>query len=129
MSKYDTCVAPLPDVEIIGGDTTPWEIVITDADGSAYSGDDLSSATCVLSIAPFKVTTSIGYDAPAVTPTVLISGTVTVDDSGPYMTFTPTREQTLNLRGKFLYQITLKNGSDYRHGQGYLMIRQNADRT
>lgn len=128
MSKYDNCLVVLPDIEMIGGDTTPWFIRITDEDGTAYSGSTITGDTAKLDIVPFKLTTAMGYDAPSVAPLLTLTTTVATDTTGPYIQFEPAYADTKDMRGKFLYQITVSGESYYRFAQGNLLIKQNANR-
>lgn len=129
MPKNTFEVCPLPEVEIYGGDTTPWEILLTKRDGTALPIDQGADCTAVFSLTPLKTISGLGDNAVTVAPMLTKSGEMQDSgDGGTSCIFTFAEDDTKSLRGKFIYQIEVRNGSDLRIGQGTLYVRQNINR-
>lgn len=130
MTKHNcTEVRPLPDVDMYGGDTTPWEISLVKDDGSAFVIDQGADCTATLTLTPLKATTGLGNNAAALPPMLTKAGVMEATASGgTAATFTFVEEDTKSLRGKYLYQIEVRHGTDLRVGQGNLYIKQNINR-
>lgn len=119
----------LPDIEIYGGDTTPWEVTLVRKDGTKYSVDDAAVCVSTLTFTPLKATTGLGNNAVAFTPTLKKKGRVELDDDGlAIVVFDFAASDTKGLRGKFLYQIEVEHNGDLRISQGYIYIKQNINR-
>lgn len=129
MDKTEFPVYTLPDIEMYGGDTVPWEVTLVRDDGCKYTIDDAKNFTCTLTITPFKVTTGLGGRASPVMPVLTKSGSLqeTLDESA-IVIFLFDIADTIGLRGKFLYQIEVACGTDLRAAQGHLYIKQNIRR-
>lgn len=120
----------LPDITIYGGDTTPWSIVIVKQSGIPYPYDMLSGSTARLTLTPYALSIGLGADAEAIAPVLTKTGTVTRDPRGAgTVLFTMAKGDTLNLRGKYIYQIEIAKGDELRVLQGVATIRQNINRT
>lgn len=119
----------LPDIEMYGGDTTPWEITLIRDDGTRYSTDTASELTATLTLTPLKATTGIGDNVNIITPIFTKTGTLKpILDGGSSVIFTFSENDTKGLRGKFLYQIEVKRREDLRVCQGHIYIKQNINR-
>lgn len=128
MYKTDLSNGSLPDIEMYAGDATPWNVELVDENGNRYTASDLNGQPCSLQITPFKLTTGMGYNAPAVEPLINLSGTLTSDSSGAYVVFNMDSSLTVNMRGKFIYQVSVGTGEAKRICQGSLYIKQNVNR-
>lgn len=119
----------LPDIEIYGGDTVPWEVTLIRDDGSKYSMETASECICTLSFSPFKTTTGLGGRASTVTPVLTKSGVIKEAlDGSATVVFDFAVSDTIDLRGKFLYQIEVSHDTDLRVAQGHVYIKQNTNR-
>jgi len=129
MDKTEFEISNLPDIEMYGGDTLPWEVVLVRDDGSKFSADTASECTATLTLMPLKATTGIGANANAIAHIFQKIGEVrpTLDGSSIVL-FMFNENDTKGLRGKFLYQIEIKHDDDLRICQGYLYIKQNINR-
>lgn len=113
----------LPDVEMYGGDTQPWEIALMHDNGTPYVLSETSGFTATLTISPFTVSV---YSA-TISPVVTKDGRIGVDDDGyAVVLFEPTSSDTISMRGKFIYQVAISgNDGRLRVGQGKLVIKPN----
>lgn len=126
--KYDA--ARLPDIEVYGGDTTPWSIQLIKPDGGDFPYDSLTGCTAVLTFTPFAI--GAGYNAmtSTITPVLQLEGTITGSPDGTAtVLFNFSTADTFGLRGKYLYQVEISNGEDTRIGQGCVIIKQNINRS
>ena len=129
MGKIELPADALPDIEMYGGDTVPWEITLIRDDGTKYLFDTAEECTCTLTFTPFKVTTGLGGRAKPVTPSMMMTGTVKAAlDGTATVVFNFAKEDTIGLRGKFLYQIEVAHDTDLRIAQGHIYIKQNTNR-
>lgn len=115
----------LPDIEIYGGDTTPWEVEVVCDDSSEFQADALSEYSAILTFS--KIGTSSGLSTNAVGAPVLLikNGVFSKTDAGTFIKFSFYKDDTKHLRGKFVYQIEIKHNNDLRLCQGHVYIRQN----
>lgn len=122
-------VLKLPDVEMYGGDTTPWEISLTRKDGTPLVFEEGVDCSATFSITPLKTASGMGGNAQTIKPMFTKAGSMEKNASnGTSCIFAFAEADTKNLRGKFIYQIEVRNGSDLRIGQGSLYIKQNINR-
>jgi len=119
----------LPDIEMYGGDTLPWEVTLIRDDGSKFSVDTASECICKLSFTPLKATSGLGNNSVAVPPIFEKIGEAkpTLDGSS-VVVFAFSESDTKGLRGKFLYQIEVRHDDDLRLCQGSVYIKQNINR-
>lgn len=121
--------ASLPEVTMYGGDTTPWSFLITNQDGSPYPSDSLSGSEAKLTMAPYAVSSGLGSAAVAIPPVMTKTGSVSSDPSGVgTVLFYLTKEDTIDLRGKYIYQVEVSKDDDMRVLQGIVTIKQNINR-
>lgn len=118
MSKIDVQMTILPDIEMYGGDTTPWYIQLMHGSGIGFTYSEAAGYSSRLTITPFAYLAS-GY---AVQKTGTISS---YNGNGAAAVFSFTENDTKALSGKFIYQVEFINGSNKRIGQGTLFIRKN----
>lgn len=129
MDKVEFPAYKLPDIEMYGGDTVPWEITLTREDGTKYAFETAAECTCTLTFTPFKVTTGLGGRAKAVMPSLTKTGEVKEAlDGTATVVFNFAKDDTIGLRGKFLYQIEIAHDTDLRVAQGHIYIKQNTNR-
>lgn len=122
-------VESLPDIEMYGGDTLPWEVTLIRSDGSHFSVDTASECTATLTFTPLKASTGLGNSANALAPILTKVGEVREALSGgSIILFEFAEEDTKSLRGKFLYQIEVSHDDDLRLCQGHIYIKQNINR-
>ena len=127
MSKYE--VQKLPDIEMYGGDTTPWELELVNDANAPFPYNTGSDCAATLTFTPVKTTTGMSANAVTVAPLVTKIGTANQTNAGgTSISFSFAESDTKHLRGKFLYQIEIRNGPDLRIGQGTLYIKQNINR-
>lgn len=127
MAKIDYRIRILPDVEMYGGNTDTWELVLTKEDGSQYTYEELKDSNCsfILTIKDY------GYQHRPNGGTYLSlqkTGVLGIDDdmTGAVCRFSFTPSDTLAWMGKFTYQIELIQGDLVRFAaQGNLIIRKN----
>lgn len=116
MSKIDLQMTILPDIEMYGGDTTPWYIQLVHGSGIGFTYSEASGYTSRLTITPYI---GGGY-------VVQKTGTISSYGSGgAAAVFTFAENDTKSLFGKYIYQVEFINGSEKRIGQGTLVIRRN----
>ncbi len=121
MGKYDNAVGVLPDLEMIGGDTTAWKISLNHLAGDAYAYNELSTYSGVLTITPFSIAQGV-RTTPVVTKTASVQRGLSQEAT---LTFEFEASDTMNLAGKYIYQIELGDEDYGRVGQGTLLIRRN----
>lgn len=119
MSKIDLQMTILPDIEMYGGDTTPWYIQLVHGSGIGFTYSEASGYTSRLTIAPYVSVTGGGY---AVQKTGTISS---YGDGSAAAVFSFVENDTKTLFGKYIYQVEFTNGTEKRIGQGTLTIRRN----
>ena len=117
-------IQTLPDIEMYGGDTTPWVVTPVKEDGTTFLFDTLSECNAILTITPFKASMGMNSNASALTPILSKNGVV----NSQTFIFSFTMNDTKDLRGKFIYQIELHHEDDSRYCQGVLYIKQNTNR-
>ena len=111
------------------GDSTPWSISLIQQNGNPYPYSSLKDASASLTLMPYTVLSGIGDNAEIVDPVVSIDGELTGDPSGTCtLRFSLRPEDTLSLRGKFIYQIDVFNDTDRRISQGVVTIKPNINR-
>lgn len=127
MEKYDYSVTRLPDIEMYGGDTAPWEINLLDANGHRYTYQSLSGHSCVFSIQQYAVSAGRGQGANMIAPIIKKTIDIASDDPVDYVRVNIpfTQEDTLTLRGKYVYQIEIIGGDNNTVYQGWLHVIQN----
>lgn len=129
MDKTEFPAYILPDIEMYGGDTVPWEVVLQNEDGSEFTYNKAKDLSCELTITPFKVTTGIGGHAIPISPLLIKAGSIKEGISeNAIMVFEFDATDTIALRGKFIYQIEVAYGTYLRVAQGNLYIKQNINR-
>ena len=129
MNEIKFLVIVLPYIEMYGGDTVPWEVTLVRENGEKYRMDSARDFTCVLTISPINSISGLGGSSLVSTP--LLKKTATIKealDGSATAIFDFTTDDTLQLRGKFIYQIDIFYGDDVRTGQGHLLIKQNINR-
>ena len=122
-------VSTLPYIEMYGGETLSWEVFLLHEDGTKYSADSAEACDIELTFLPCKTTNGLGYYAKTIDPVLRKEGTVTIDtDGSPIIFFTFIENDTMALRGKYIYQIDVRHNDDLRVCQGDIYIKQNINR-
>ena len=127
MAKIDYRINILPDVEMYGGNTDTWELVLIKENGNQYTYEELkdSSGIFLLTIKDY------GYQHRpngSVYHSLQKTGILGRDDDmvGAVCRFKFIPEDTLTWMGKYTYQVELIVGEELRHAaQGNLIIRKN----
>ena len=127
MAKIDYRINILPDVEMYGGNTDTWELILIKENGDQYTYEELkdSSSRFLLTIKDF------GYQYRpngGVYHSLQKTGVLGTDDDqiGALCRFTFAPNDTLTWYGKFTYQVELIHGDIIRHAaQGNLIIKKN----
>ena len=129
MKNIKFMIDALPYIEMYGGDTVPWEVTLMRENGEKYTIDTAKDFTCVLTISPINSISGLGGSALIQTPIVQKTARIkeALDGSATAI-FEFLTSDTLQLRGKFIYQIDVLYGEDMRTGQGHLFIKQNINR-
>lgn len=127
--KFYFCIERLPDLEIYGGDTTPWEVPLLNEDRSPCDIEDASLFTFTLTMTPLGVTSGLGDSSIAVSPSLTKQGEVTAaSGGGSFVSFSFSKNDTKDLRGKYIYQIEAVSGDVARVCQGHIYIKANNNR-
>lgn len=115
--------AVLPDIEMYGGDTQPWEIYMTHENGVPYTVGEMTGYEARLTVTPFSVS---NYSA-TVRPVLNKSGRLSSKaDGSAVIMFEFNSSDTIYMRGKYIYQIAFSYGdTKLRVGQGKLIVRPN----
>lgn len=122
-------VHTLPDIEMYGGDTLPWIISLIQDDGRTLSFDTASQCAITLSLTPLKTATGYGGYAGMVAPIFTKTAKITEAMNGEAaVIFEFEKNDTIGLRGKFVYQVEVRREDDLRLCQGTLYIKQNINR-
>lgn len=120
----------LPDITMIAGDTTPWYMTLQRSDGTAYANAVPAGSSCILTLMPYSVANAISPAASTVSPILTKTSSITVDNNGVCVAiFEFETDDTIMLRGKYIYQVEVYNSSDVRIRQGYLNIMANQNRS
>lgn len=110
----------LPDWFFIGGNSEIKCFDLTKPDGSLY---DFQNGTCRLSIVDFINRSSA--------PSIIKTTDITADENGVYnhVVFELLPKDTLDLYGKYIYQLSAKDDSGDVSiiGQGIMRIKRNVD--
>lgn len=129
MSTHCFAVQKLPDIEMYGGDTTPWEVELTRDKNIIFDYESGGKCTVLLTLTPLKTSTGLGGNASVVAPILSIKGTLrSTANGGSAFLFNFASSDTKDLRGKFIYQIEVTYNEDMRVGQGTLYVKQNINR-
>lgn len=127
MRKIDFPITILPDIEMYGGDTEPWDVQMVHEDGRNYTMAEVNGYGAVLTIMPFMFSAGLGITAAS--NILKKNGTIeTYGTNDAMAVFKFTASDTSGLSGKYTYQIEFTYGSDKRIGQGNLYIRNNVNR-
>lgn len=129
MSTNCFAAQKLPDIEMYGGDTTPWEVELMRDKNVIFDYESGDKCTVLLTLTPLKTSTGLGTNASAITPILSVKGTLrSTANGGSAFLFNFASNDTKNLRGKYIYQIEVTYNEDMRVGQGTLYIKQNINR-
>lgn len=127
MHKHDVPITILPDIEMYGGDTEPWNVQMIHDDGRCYLMTEVTGYSAVLTIMPFIYSAGLGVSGASVT----LTKNATIERYGTneaMVVFSFAAADTLNLSGKYTYQIEFTYSGNKRIGQGNLYIRNNINR-
>lgn len=127
MAKIDYRINILPDVEMYGGNTDIWELVLIKETGEQYTYEELKDSDGIF-LLTIKDYTYQHRPNGGVYHTLQKNGVLGVDDDlvGAVCRFSFAPEDTLSWMGKFTYQVELIHGADIRRAaQGNLIIRKN----
>lgn len=119
----------LPDITIYGGDTAPWNVNVVQQNGNPYPYSSLSDAEAVLTFTPYAISMGLNNNAEIIEPVLSALGTIEEDEeSGARIVFILAYSDTINLRGKYIYQVEISKDGDRRVLQGFATIKQNINR-
>lgn len=116
----------LPDFDMYGGDSSTWVVELFDTNNKPHQMDPTGTYTYTLSLLPYAVLTGTGDGSPV----LIKDGSLSEDmDNGvPKALFSFQSNETINLRGKYVYQIEVDYPGGKKIGQGNVFIRQNINR-
>ena len=124
----DCVTYDLPKIEFIGGNTETillnlWHIGPNDL---PHRGTAFNATGCTVTFSVIDFTNKNGQ------PLLSKAGSLIQDDNGVLSRVTVTLDSadTLNISGKYIYQVTIKNsdGTPEIPGQGIIHIHQNIDK-
>ena len=120
----------LPDLEIYGGETSPWEIEFVSENYLPYGKDDITGCLCTLVLVPYGYVTGVLNEDSQIRIVLTKTTAIARDNTTGrlYATFHFSIGDTQSLRGKYIYQIEIKQDSQLALGQGSVFIRGNLDR-
>lgn len=127
MRKNDYPITILPDIEMYGGDTEPWKVLIAHEDGTSYLYSEVSGYSATLTIMQYMYSVGLGVNGS--TYVLQKSGAIQlygVEDAAVVFSFVT--NDTKSLAGRYTYQIEISHGADKRIGQGNLFIKNNINR-
>ena len=108
----------LPEISIVGGDHTYLDFEIFEPEGDAVDVSTMSASFAVI-----DYTNKFG--SPQFT---LKASVIEGDDGRPLFRISLLSELTLNLFGKFIYQLAVKDYKGHtKHEQGLILINKNID--
>lgn len=118
------CVEHLPDIQIVGGDTTPIEIYIARNNGAQHTIESLGAYTASLTLAlPY-------YSSSSLDQLVVLQKAGEVrysSENVPCIAFDFEYADTSDLCGKYIYQVEVKTGDQVIVKQGTIHIKKNAN--
>lgn len=119
MNTCEDKVSKLPSIEMYGGDTTPWEIVLLNENHHPYTLDSVDGYSCTLTMVPFAASYGTSEYAAAAKPVLSKVGTMILSTLTKAVTvsFEFDIADTLLLRGKYTYQI------EVFHNQERLVVK------
>lgn len=119
----------LPDIEIYGGDTTPWEVVLMRDSNTNFDYSDSTQCSVILTVAQSKTSTGQSAGAVLMAPILTKQGALqAITGGGTAVVFSFADADTKSLRGKYTYQIEVRFDNELRIGQGSLYVKQNMNR-
>lgn len=119
----------LPDITIYGGDTAPWNVSVIQQNGNIFPYASLTGAEAMLTLTPYAVSMGLNDNSSTVEPVLSTLGTIEEDEeSGARIVFSLTYGDTVNLRGKYIYQVEITKDGGRRVLQGFVTIKQNINR-
>ena len=127
MRRNDYPITILPDIEMYGGDTEPWNVLLIHEDGRSYLYSEAVDYLPTLTITEYMYSAGLGI--PDGTYVVQKTGTIQLynaEDAAASFSFV--ENDTKNLSGRFTYQIEISHGDAKRIGQGSLFIKNNINR-
>lgn len=130
MNTCDCCdTRSMQDVNMYAGETIPWTVSVKHDNGSATAYTDMQNVTATLTFIPYAVTYGTSDYAIATAPVLTIDGDIQSDDDGSCLVvFEFSKNDTINMRGKYIYQIEIEDAGAVCINQGYVTIRQNINR-
>ena len=127
--ENDQCyeIETLPELYMYGGSSFQIDAIPYEDDGSRMSEQNASQCTATLSVSYLSTISGLGNNGTRVPPVLIKSGNMELDDhNDPFFQFLLIPSDTVNLRGKFIYQISVENGNSAAAvSQGLLNIRMN----
>lgn len=120
-------IRSLPDIDMYGGDTTPWEIFLVHENGDILEIDEELERACTLTLGNYNAKALATNNGSVMKPIWVHSGAfgISPENNRTFIHFDFTPEDTANLRGKFLYQVDVLLGNNVRVCQGVVNIKQN----
>ena len=108
----------LPEISIVGGDHTYLDFEIFEPEGDAVDVSTMSASFAV-----------IDYTNKFGSPQFTLQATVIEGGQGvPLFRVVLTSPLTVNMFGKFIYQLAVKDYKGYRqHAQGIMLVHKNID--
>ena len=129
MSNECFAAQKLPDIEIYGGDTTPWEVVLMRDSNMTFEYENGAQCSVVLTVTQSKTSTGQSAGAVLLSPLLTKNGAIqSTAAGGSVAIFSFTDTDTKPLRGKYTYQIEVRFENELRIGQGSLYVKQNMNR-
>ena len=115
-------IQTLPDIEMYGGDTAPWQFYLAHDNGTYYDIGTVSGYSASLNIIAYYMSTGVNMTG---TPVLTKTGTIKTVDGIAAAEFTLSDSDTISMAGKYIYQVEVTYGSEKRVAQGNLYIHAN----
>lgn len=123
------CAQTLPDVQIYGGDTEPWQLILCHDNGAPYKEAELTN--CLISLDVLALTNRV-YSDSRDTDRIALSKSgrlMAMADGSMTAIFDLIEDDTINMRGSYIYQVTMTiSGVSHRVCQGRLTVIPNVKR-
>lgn len=102
-------VSHLPDIDMYGGDTTPWQVNVVNKDGTPFiiEDEDKSKYSAELVFCPLKSSYGMSQNSSSDNVMLRKAGVLQTSATQTAVMFYFLTDDTEDLRGKFIYQVKI----------------------